>query len=50
MLAISNDYVVYLREPEFDLEIDEDPFSFSQAMKVLTLVNSSMPWKKNWNQ
>ncbi len=30
--AISNDYVVYLQESEFDCGIDEDPVSFSQAM------------------
>ena len=31
--TISNDYVVYLHESEFDLDIDEDPVSFSQAME-----------------
>ena len=31
--AISDDYVVYLQESEFDLGINEDPVSFSQAMK-----------------
>ncbi|TXG69418.1 hypothetical protein EZV62_004353 [Acer yangbiense] len=31
--AISNDYVVYLQESEFDLGIDNDPVSFSQAIK-----------------
>lgn len=31
--AISNDYVVYLQESEFDLGIDNDPVSFSQAME-----------------
>ena len=30
--AISNDYVVYLQELEFDLGIDNDPVSFSQAI------------------
>ena len=27
--AISNDYVVYLKESKFDLGIDNDPVSFS---------------------
>ena len=31
--AISNDYVVYLQESEFDLGIDKDPVSFSQAIE-----------------
>jgi len=31
--AISYDYVVYLQELDFDLGIDEDPVSFSQAME-----------------
>ena len=31
--VISNDYVVYLQESKFDLGIDEDPISFSQAMR-----------------
>ena len=31
--AISDDYVVYLKESEFDLGIDEDPVSFSQAIE-----------------
>ena len=31
--AISNDYVVYLQESEFDLGIDKDPASFSQAIE-----------------
>ena len=31
--AISDEYVVYLQESDFDLEIDEDPISFSQAME-----------------
>lgn len=31
--AISDDYVVYLQESEFDLGIDDDPVSFSQAIK-----------------
>ncbi|KAL0544331.1 hypothetical protein IC582_019444 [Cucumis melo] len=32
--AISDDYLVYLHESEFDLSIDNDPVSFSQAIKV----------------
>ncbi|KAL0541282.1 hypothetical protein IC582_021324 [Cucumis melo] len=31
--AISDDYLVYLHESEFDLSIDNDPVSFSQAIK-----------------
>lgn len=31
--AISNDYVVYLQESEFDIGIIKDPISFSQAME-----------------
>ncbi|KAL8151535.1 hypothetical protein V2J09_021343 [Rumex salicifolius] len=31
--AIPNDYVVYLQESEFDLGINNDPVSFSQAME-----------------
>ncbi|KAA0032875.1 Retrovirus-related Pol polyprotein from transposon TNT 1-94 [Cucumis melo var. makuwa] len=31
--AISDDYLVYLHESEFDLSIDDDPVSFSQAIK-----------------
>ncbi|KAA0051690.1 uncharacterized protein E6C27_scaffold60G00710 [Cucumis melo var. makuwa] len=31
--AISDDYVVYLHESEFDLSIDNDPILFSQAIK-----------------
>ncbi|KAA0048520.1 Retrovirus-related Pol polyprotein from transposon TNT 1-94 [Cucumis melo var. makuwa] len=31
--AISDDYVIYLHESEFDLSIDNDPVSFSQAIK-----------------
>ena len=30
--VISNDYVVYLQESEFDLGIDNDPVCFSQAI------------------
>jgi len=30
--AISNDYVVYLQELENDLSINNDPFSFSEAI------------------
>ena len=30
--TISNDYVVYLQESKFDLGIDNDPVSFSQAI------------------
>ena len=30
--VIFNDYVVYLQELEFDLGIDNDPVSFSQAI------------------
>ncbi|KAA0061857.1 copia-like pol polyprotein [Cucumis melo var. makuwa] len=33
-LVISDDYLVYLHESEFDLSIDNDPVSFSQAIKV----------------
>ncbi len=33
--AISNDYVVYLQESEFDIGIDEDPVSFSQAIESI---------------
>jgi len=39
-LAIFYDYVVYLQELDFDLGIDEDPVSFSQAMKI----SSSIKW------
>ncbi|KAA0045169.1 Retrovirus-related Pol polyprotein from transposon TNT 1-94 [Cucumis melo var. makuwa] len=31
--AISDDYLVYLHESKFDLSIDNDPVSFSQAIK-----------------
>ena len=31
--AVSNDYVVYLQESEFDLGIKDDPVSFSQAVE-----------------
>ena len=31
--AISDEYVVYLQESEFDLGIDNDPVSFKQAME-----------------
>lgn len=31
--AISDDYVVYLQESDFDVGIDDDPISVSQAMK-----------------
>ena len=31
--VISNDYVVYLQKSEFDLGIDKDPASFSQAIE-----------------
>ncbi|RYE20332.1 MAG: transposase, partial [Sphingobacteriaceae bacterium] len=31
--AISDDYVVYLQESEYDLGIDNDPVSFSQAIE-----------------
>ncbi|KAA0036645.1 Retrovirus-related Pol polyprotein from transposon TNT 1-94 [Cucumis melo var. makuwa] len=31
--ATSDDYLVYLHESEFDLSIDNDPVSFSQAIK-----------------
>ena len=37
--AISDDYVVYLQESEFDLGINEDPVSFSQAIEMLILLN-----------
>ena len=30
--AISDDYLVYLQESDFDYGIDEDPVSFSQAI------------------
>ena len=40
--AISDDYVVYLQESKFDLGIDKDPILFSQAMKVLILLNGLM--------
>ncbi|WVZ23331.1 hypothetical protein V8G54_001875, partial [Vigna mungo] len=38
--AISNDYVVYSVEHEYDLSIDEDPVSFRQAMES----NNSENW------
>ena len=31
--AISDDYVVYLQEPDFDIGINKDPISFSQAIE-----------------
>ena len=31
--AIPNDYVIYLQESDFDLGIDKDPVSFSQAIE-----------------
>ena len=30
--TISDDYLVYLKESDFDCGIDEDPVSFSQAI------------------
>ena len=38
--AIPNDYVVYLQESEFDIGIDNDPVSFSQAMEC----SGSIKW------
>ena len=38
--AISDDYVVYLQESKFDLGIDNDPVSFSHAIKS----DSSIKW------
>ncbi|GJZ97000.1 retrovirus-related pol polyprotein from transposon TNT 1-94 [Tanacetum coccineum] len=32
-LAIPDDYIVYLQETDFDIGIDNDPVSFSQAIK-----------------
>ena len=41
-LAISNDYVVYLHESEFDLSINNDSVLFSWAMKEeLKLMNDN---------
>ncbi|KAJ1431395.1 hypothetical protein SESBI_07252 [Sesbania bispinosa] len=37
--AISNDYVVYSIEHEYDLSIDEDPVSFRQAMEMLAKID-----------
>jgi len=31
--VISDDYVVYLKESDFDIGINKDPVSFSQAVK-----------------
>ncbi|GKC88611.1 retrovirus-related pol polyprotein from transposon TNT 1-94, partial [Tanacetum coccineum] len=33
ILAIPDDYIVYLQETDFDIGIDNDPVSFSQAIK-----------------
>lgn len=40
--AISDDYMVYLQESEFDSGMDEDPDSFSQAMES---INSKLEHK-----
>ena len=37
--AISNDYVIYLQESKFDLGIDENPLSLSQARKSVNSIN-----------
>ena len=33
--TISDDYMVYLQESEFDIGIDEDPISFSQDIESI---------------
>ena len=38
--AISDDYVVYLQESDFDVGTCKDPVSFSQAIKS----NDSIKW------
>ena len=35
--AITDDYVVYLQESEFDLGIEADPISFPQAIQSVIL-------------
>ena len=43
--AIADDYVVYLKESDFDIGINEDPVSFSKPLKVKSLKNGLKPWK-----
>ena len=40
--AITDDYVVYLQESDFDIGIRKDPVSFHKPWKVMILVNG---WK-----
>jgi hypothetical protein len=44
--AISDDYVVYLQESEFDIGICNDPISYSQAIKS----NDSDKWIDAMNE
>jgi len=44
--VISNDYVVYLLESDFDIGIKRDPVTFSQAMKS----DDSGKWIDNMNE
>ncbi|RVW93405.1 Retrovirus-related Pol polyprotein from transposon TNT 1-94 [Vitis vinifera] len=45
-LAITNDYVAYLQESDFDIGIREDPVSFSQAMES----DDSSKWMEAMNE
>ena len=37
--AISDDYIVYLQEHEFDIGLEDDPISFSQAKQCVNSEN-----------